>query len=43
LSTDERGRRVFKPASYHEKSVCQMLDQVIALGGAMTTLRGKIA
>ncbi len=34
---------VFKPASQHEASVGAMLDQVIAWGGALKTLRGKQA
>jgi hypothetical protein len=28
-----------KPAAHHEKSVNQMLDQLIAWGGAMKSLR----
>ena len=34
---------VFKPDSRHEKSVNEMLDQVIAWGGALKTLREKQA
>ena len=43
LFTDFENYTTFKPASYHEKSVSQMLDQLIAWGGAMKTLRGKSA
>jgi hypothetical protein len=32
---------MIKPAPLHEKSVNTMLDQVIAWGGAMKTLRNK--
>ena len=31
----------FKPAPHHEKSVHAMLDQVVAWGGALKTLRAK--
>ena len=31
----------FKPAPHHEKSANAMLDQVIAWGGALKTLREK--
>ena len=41
LFTDFENFTTFKPASYHEKSVNQMLDQLVAWGGAMKTLRGK--
>ena len=39
LFTDFEKFNVFKPAPQHEKSVNAMLDQVIALGGALKTLR----
>jgi NAD(P)H-dependent FMN reductase len=39
LHTDFENFSVFKPASHHEKSVQTLLDQVIAWGGAMRTLR----
>ncbi len=41
LFTDFENFTTFKPAAYHEKSVNQMLDQLIAWGGAMKTLRGE--
>jgi NAD(P)H-dependent FMN reductase len=41
LFTDFENFSVFKPASLHEKSVNAMLDQVIAWGGALKTLRDK--
>ncbi len=41
LYTDFENFTVFKPASHHEKSVNAMLDQVLAWGGALKTLRGK--
>ncbi len=40
LFTDFENYSTFKPASHHEGSVSKMLDQVIAWGGAMKTLRG---
>jgi NAD(P)H-dependent FMN reductase len=43
LFTDFENFTTFKPASYHEKSLGQMLDQLVAWGGAMKTLRGKSA
>jgi NAD(P)H-dependent FMN reductase len=43
LFTDFENFTVFKPASHHEKSVNAMLDQVIAWGGALKTLRDKSA
>jgi NAD(P)H-dependent FMN reductase len=43
LFTDFENFTGFKPASYHEKSVNQMLDQLVAWGDAMKTLRGKSA
>lgn len=39
LFTDFENYSVFKPAEYHEASVNMMLDQVIAWGGALKTLR----
>jgi NAD(P)H-dependent FMN reductase len=39
LFTDFENFTTFKPAAHHEKSVNDMLDQVIAWGGAMKTLR----
>ena len=39
LFTDFENYTTFKPASYHEKSVSQMLDQLVAWGGAMKILR----
>lgn len=39
LFTDFENFTTFKPAPHHEKSVNDMLDQVIAWGGAMKTLR----
>jgi NAD(P)H-dependent FMN reductase len=43
LFTDFENFSVFKPAPHHEKSVNAMFDQVIAWGGALKTLRDKIA
>jgi len=43
LFTDFENFSVFKPAPQHEKSVTSMLDQVIAWGGALKTLREKQA
>ena len=39
LATDFENYSVFKPADRHEKTVNGMLDQVVAWGGAMNTLR----
>ncbi|HEY5993046.1 MAG TPA: NAD(P)H-dependent oxidoreductase [Gallionellaceae bacterium] len=39
LFTDFENFTVFKPAATHEKSVAAMLDQLVAWGGAMKTLR----
>jgi len=39
LFTDFENFSVFKPASHHEKSVHDVLDQVIAWGGALRSLR----
>lgn len=39
LFTDFENFSVFKPASYHEASLNTMIDQVIAWGQAMKTLR----
>ena len=41
LFTDFENFTVFKPAAMHEKSVNTMLDQIIAWGGALKTLRNK--
>jgi NAD(P)H-dependent FMN reductase len=41
LFTDFENFSVFKPAPYHDKSVSDMLDQVIAWGGALKSLRNK--
>ena len=43
LFTDFENFSVFKPAPQQEKSVNTMLDQVIAWGGALKTLREKRA
>lgn len=39
LFTDFENFAAFKPAEHHEKTVHTMLDQVIAWGGALKTLR----
>jgi alpha/beta superfamily hydrolase len=41
LFTDFENFSVFKPAPQQEQSVNAMLDQVIAWGGALKTLREK--
>jgi NAD(P)H-dependent FMN reductase len=41
LHTDFENFKVFKPAARHEQSVNAMLDQVIAWGGALKTLRAQ--
>jgi NAD(P)H-dependent FMN reductase len=41
LFTDFENFTVFKPAAYHEKSLHQMVDQVIAWSGALQMLREK--
>ncbi len=41
LFTDFENFTTFKPAALHETSVRTMLDQVVAWGGAMKTLRGQ--
>jgi NAD(P)H-dependent FMN reductase len=41
LFTDFENFTTFKPAPMHDKSVNAMLDQVIAWGGALKTLREK--
>jgi NAD(P)H-dependent FMN reductase len=41
LFTDFENFTVFKPASYHEKSLSGVFDQVIAWGGALKELREK--
>ena len=43
LFTDFENFSIFKPAPQHEKSVNDMLDQVIAWGGALKILREKSA
>ncbi len=43
LFTDFENFKVFKPNPRNEKSVYDMLDQVIAWGGALKTLREKSA
>ncbi len=39
LFTDFENFSTFKPAAHHEKSLAQMLDQLVAWSGAMKTLR----
>src|SRR5438132_6004660 len=39
LFTDFENYTIFKPAAHHEKSVNQMVDQLIAWSGALKTLR----
>lgn len=39
LFTDFEKMSTFKPAAFHERSLTSMLDQVIAWGGALKTLR----
>jgi hypothetical protein len=41
LATDFENYSVFKPASYHEKKVNTMLDQVVSWGNAMKSIRQK--
>lgn len=41
LYTDFENFTTFKPAAHHEKSVNAMLDQLIAWGGALKTVRDK--
>lgn len=41
LVTDFENYRVFKPAEFHETAVSTMLDQVVAWGGALKTLRAS--
>ncbi len=43
LFTDFENFSVFKPASHHEKSLTNMLDQVIAWSGALKALRDDSA
>ena len=43
LATDFENYTVFKPAARHEKAVNTMLDQVIAWGAALKTLRERTA
>jgi len=40
LYTDFEDMRVFKPASFHEQTLHTVIDQLIAWGGALKTLRG---
>ncbi|MEC5384904.1 NAD(P)H-dependent oxidoreductase [Uliginosibacterium sp. H3] len=40
LFTDFENFSVFKPAAHHENNVKAMLDQVVAWGGALKSLRG---
>lgn len=42
LFTDFENFSDFKPAAQHEKSVNAMLEQVIAWGGALKTLREQV-
>ena len=41
LATDFENFSTFKPSARQEKAVNAMLDQVIAWGGALRTLRDK--
>lgn len=41
LHTDFENFTIFKPSSYHEKSLNAVFDQVIAWGGALQELRAK--
>ncbi|HEX8891166.1 MAG TPA: hypothetical protein VF779_18605, partial [Pyrinomonadaceae bacterium] len=41
LFTDFENFSTFKPAAHQEKAVNEMLNQVIAWGGALKTLREK--
>lgn len=41
LFTDFENFSSFKPAAYHERSVNQMLDQLVAWAGALRSLREK--
>ena len=41
LFTDFKNFTTFKPAALHETSVSTMLDQLVAWGGALKTLRSK--
>lgn len=41
LHTDFENYTVFKPADHHQASINAMLDQVIAWGGALKTLRTR--
>ena len=40
LRDDFENYSVFKPREFHEKTLDQVFDQVIAWGGALRTLRG---
>jgi hypothetical protein len=41
LFTDFENFTTFKPDPRHEKSLNSMLDQLVAWGGALKTLRGE--
>src|SRR4029079_4286102 len=41
LFTDFENYTAFKPREFHEKSINQMLDQIVSWGGALKTLREK--
>jgi NAD(P)H-dependent FMN reductase len=43
LATDFENYKTFKPAAQHEKSLGTMLDQLVAWGEAMKTVRQSIA
>lgn len=43
LHDDFENYSVFKPREFHEKTLGEALDQVIAWGGALQTLREKLA
>ena len=42
LFTDFENYTEFKPAAHHEKSMSQMLDQVIAWSGALKNVRASV-
>jgi NAD(P)H-dependent FMN reductase len=41
LHDDFENYSIFKPRGHHEKTLGQVLDQLVAWGGAMKALRGK--
>ena len=41
LHTDFENFTIFKPASYHEKSLNGVFDQVVAWSGALKAIREK--